>query len=224
MYQTTKEKLKLVIIERIKRVQAQKNPKDSKYPISLIVTVYPVLASTLSSLHPSYLSNYNELLRGDPLKLSKEINMHGDYAKNHKTGLKTLRLKIHRKDWPKEWNFPDSEINRRLFLQNFRLSNLDLLTPFDEGGEEYKKLFPPEPDTPVEIVFEEEDSESTGEEIDSTQSGLGQTNNDKILEALEALDYLADEAREEGEPDFAASISEAYMALLREALKNKNKR
>jgi len=225
MYQTTKEKLKLIIIERIKQVQAQKNPKDSKYPLVLNIDVTPTSTSNLNISHPSYRENYKKIIYNENIdSLTRTIRVEGDYAKRGGTGKKTLRLKINKADWPSEWSFPWKEIDRRLFLQNFRLNNLNMLTPFDEDGEEYEKLFPPEPDAPVEIVFDEEDSESAGEEIDSTQSGLGQTNNDKILEALEALDYLADEAREEGEPDFAASISEAYMALLREALKNKNKR
>ena len=217
MNQITKEKLKLLIFERIKRVQAQRTPKDSKYPISLKITVYPTLVSSLSSFHPSYLENYNEILRGDPSNLAKEINIYGDYAKNQAKGLKTLRLKINRADWPEEWNFPVSEMDRRLFLQNFRLNNLDMITPFDEGGEEYSKIFPPEPDTPIEIVFDEEESSSSSEEE------TPKTNEEKIIEVLEALDYLATESREEGELDISASISEAYRTLLSDAIQNKKR-
>jgi hypothetical protein len=225
MNQINKEKLKCIILERIKRIQAQKNPEDSKYPLTLTADTYPTLPKHLNLGHKSAKQNLRFMAKSDRNALTKTITFQGDYAKQGNIKNKTLRLKINKSDWPDEWRFPSSEMERRLFLQNFRLSNLLMLTPYDEGGEKYKDLFPPEPESPIEIVFEdEESSDSFEEEIMPRQELSSQSNEDLILEALEALDYLAGEAREYGEPDFAASISEVYMILLREALKNKNKR
>jgi len=226
MNYTFKKRLKKIILEKIKRIEAEKNPDNSKYPLTITAVIEPASVSNFNKSHKDYDMLKKAYRMGNvPHLLRKKVKFQGDYAKRGNTGVETLRLKILKKDWPDIWSFPETEIDRRLFLQNFRLSNLKMITPFDEGGEEYKKLFPPEPDVPVEIVFdEEESSESTEEEIVSTQLGSVQTNNDKIFEALEALDYLASEAREEGESDFAASISDVYMTLLRDTLKNKKKR
>ena len=62
--------------------------------------------------------------------LTKTIQIEGDYAKSSGSGRKTLRLKINKSDWPDEWSFPWKELDRRLFLQNFRLSNLETVLTF----------------------------------------------------------------------------------------------
>jgi hypothetical protein len=226
MNQIIKKKLKRIILERIQRIQAQKNPKDSKYPLTITAIVLPTSVSNFNKSHKSHSSLTKAYMRGNvPHLLRKRVKFQGDYAKRGNTGVNTLRLKVKRSDWPDEWSFPETELERRLFLQNFRLSNLDMLTPFDEGGKKYKELFPPVAEIPIEVDFEDEETpESFEEEITPGQESPSQSNEDLIFEALEALDYLAGEAREYGEPDFAASISEVYMILLREALKNKKKR
>ena len=224
MNQKNKEKLKRIVFERIKRITAQKNSEDSKYPLTLTADTYPTLPKHLNLGHKNAKQNLRFMAKSDRSALTKTITFQGDYAKKGNTKNKTLRLKINKNDWPDEWRFPNSEIDRRLFLQNFRLSNLLMLTPYDEGGEKYKDLFPPEPESPIEIVFEDEESSSSFKEESPTSEKEGsQTNEEKIIEVLEALDYLADEAREEGELEFASNISETYRTLLSDAIKNKKR-
>ena len=214
-----------IIFERIKRIQAQKNPEDSKYPISLAVDIVPTSIYSINNRHKDFLKIKNGIILGREEEIIKTINIQGDYAKRGSTGVKTLRLKIKKEEWPEEWLFPSQELDRRLFLQNFRLSNLDMITPYDEGGEKYKDLFPPAAEIPIEVDFEDEESYNSFEEESSvSEEENTKTNEEKIIEVLEALDYLAEEARDEGELEFAAIISETYRTLLKDALKNKNKR
>ncbi len=226
MNQANKEKLKRIIFERIQKIEAEKNSKDSKYPLTITAIVLPTSISNFNKSHKSHSSLAKAHMRGNvPHLLRKRVKFQADYAKRGNTGVNTLRLKVKRSDWPDEWSFPETELDRRLFLQNFRLSNLDMLTPFDEGGKKYKALFPPAAEIPIEVDFEDEESSNSFEEESSvSEEENTKTNEEKIIEVLEALDYLAEEARDEGELEFAAIISETYRTLLKDALKNKNKR
>tara|TARA_B100000035_G_scaffold201712_1_gene172547 strand:+ start:4304 stop:4966 length:663 start_codon:yes stop_codon:yes gene_type:complete len=216
MEQTVKEKLKCVIFERISNISAEKLPKDSKYPVSLTMTVYPTRPSQLSLTSPTYSDNYIMISKGLASQLSKTITVKGDYAKRGNTNLKTLRLKINKSDWPEEWDFPNTELERRLFLQNFRLTNLDIISGFDEGGEDYEKLFKPEDDE-IEIDFEEDSSESS-ENISQEEESDEKADIQDVFDMLEILEI---DTQENEYHEISSLITQIKIEIIKDVLKSR---
>jgi len=207
--------VKLMLIERIKRMSATKNAKDSKYPISLEIDVYPTDVNTVNTLADNYRDIINNMIQGRNEKNTKTISVQGDYAKQGSTGVKTLRLKISRSDWPDEWRFPINEIERRLFLQNFRIQNLDIISPYDEGGTEYENIFS-NPDANISVEFEEsEESEESEERENISQSERAET----ISSILSGFDFIIADARENNEIEYSNMVHEAMLLFIKEITK-----
>jgi hypothetical protein len=229
--------LKKVIKERIENVSATLNPEDAKYPLTLQIIVSPTSINNFNKSHSGYENYKKAYLAGNVSHLlKKRLTIQGDYAARGNTGVKTLRLKIKKSDWPPEWTFPDDELSRRLFLQNFRLSNLSLLKPYDEGGEKYEELFPPEPDTPIEVKFENDEDdfdyeeeteveEETEEEntVPGAVPGLNRSQA-SLKDVFDMLDVLQDSAFENAEYSIARNLNLAVRQLAMEVVQTRKKR
>ena len=96
--------------------------------------------------------------------------------------------------------------------------------PFDEGGEEYQKLFPPEPETPVKIVFDDEEST---EEESSSESSEEESSTQNTAQALQdvfdMLDILEEDVQEEKEYEIATSIRNVKIALYKDIIESKKR-
>jgi hypothetical protein len=222
MKKNARKMIRRLLSERIQQISAVRNPKDSKYPLTITADVSPTNYSNINKSHPLYQDLLNVMRNGNvPHLLRKKITFQGDYSKSGSTGVKTLRLKISRNDWPDIWSFPETEIERRLFLQNFRIQNLDMISPFDEGGEEFKKLFPPDPvpDPDIDVQVEFEESEEESEESSESSSQDEVNPQAKKIEILEAFRYVIDDARENNEIEYSNMLNDAMMAFMRDIIK-----
>lgn len=212
--------IKALLLERIQNISVTRNPKDSTYPVSITMEIVPTQISQLNKNYKDYSSFARIIAFGESYRLKKTVNIQGDYAVSGERGPKTLRLKINKEDWPEEFNFPENEHDRRLFLQNIRLSNLSILSNYDEGSEEYKNLFPPdEKPNKVEVKFEETKKEEPkkSEPVKTAPSERQQA----ILDVFDILNDMISDAREKNEIEISNGLSEAQRLFISSVMNKK---